>query len=60
MRRCLSRCLRRAPHRIKIALEQQGANPDRRLIRHWQVEIKAWEQPTANLERRLQKGKRYD
>jgi hypothetical protein len=31
-------------HRIKIALEQQGANPDRRLIRHWEVEIKAWEE----------------
>jgi hypothetical protein len=24
-------------HRIKIALEQQRANPDRRLIRHWTV-----------------------
>jgi hypothetical protein len=31
-------------HRIKIALEQQRANPDRRLIRHWEVEIKAWEE----------------
>ena len=26
-------------HRIKIALEQQRATPDRSLIRHWEVEI---------------------
>ncbi len=37
-------------HRIKIALEQQ----------HWMVEIEAWEQTVANLERRLKKGKRHD
>jgi hypothetical protein len=47
-------------HRIKIALEQQRANPDRRLIRHWEVEIKAWEETEKNLERRLKKGKRHD
>jgi len=47
-------------HRIKIALEQQGAHPDRRLIRHWDVEIRAWERTVSNLERRLKKGKRHD
>ncbi len=47
-------------HRIKIAFEQQGANPDRRLIRHWEVEIKVWEETVKSLERRLKKGKRYD
>lgn len=47
-------------HRIKIALEQQRTHPDRRLIKHWMVEIKAWEQTVANLERRLKKGKRHD
>jgi hypothetical protein len=47
-------------HRIKIALEQQRAHPDRRLIKHWLVEIEAWEQTVANLERRLKKGKRHD
>jgi hypothetical protein len=47
-------------HRIKIALEQQSARSDRRLIRHWEVEIRAWEQTVANLERRLKKGKRHD
>ena len=47
-------------HRIKIALEQQGASPDRRLIRHWEIEIRAWEETEKNLERRLKKGKRHD
>ena len=47
-------------HRIKIALEQQRATPDRSLIRHWEVEIKAWEQTVKNLERRLKKGKHHD
>jgi len=47
-------------HRIKIALEQQGAHPDRRLIKHWEVEIRAWEQTVSNLERRLKKGTRHD
>lgn len=47
-------------HRIKIALEQQGAHPDRRLIKHWEVEIRAWERTVSNLERRLKKGKRHD
>ncbi|MDR4463290.1 MAG: hypothetical protein MRJ66_03400 [Nitrospira sp.] len=47
-------------HRIKIALEQQRANPDRRLIKHWDVEIRAWERTVSNLERRLKKGKHHD
>jgi len=49
-----------ADYRIKIALQQQGAHPDRRLIKHWEVEIKAWEHTVGNLERRLNKGKRHD
>jgi hypothetical protein len=49
-----------ADHRIKIALQQQDAHPDRRLIKHWEVEIKAWEHTVGNLERRLKKGKRHD
>ncbi|TKB77716.1 MAG: hypothetical protein E8D45_05290 [Nitrospira sp.] len=47
-------------HRIKIALEQQRAIPDRSLLRHWEVEIRAWEQTVKNLDRRLKKGKRHD
>jgi len=47
-------------HRIKIALEQQGVHPDRRLIRHWEVEIRAWERTVSNLERRLKKEARHD
>jgi len=47
-------------HRIKIALEQQRATPERSLIRHWEVEIKAWELTMKNLERRLKKGKYHD
>ena len=47
-------------HQIKIALEQQRAHPDRRLINHWMVEIEAWEHTIANLARRLKKGKRHD
>jgi hypothetical protein len=47
-------------HRIKIALEQQRATPDRSLIRHWEIEIHAWEQTVKNLERRLKKGARHD
>jgi hypothetical protein len=37
-------------HRIKIALEQQGAHLDQRLIKHWDVEIRAWERTVSNLE----------
>ena len=47
-------------HRIKIALEQQRTHPDRRLRKHWEVEINAWEETVANLEGRLKKGKRHD
>ncbi len=47
-------------HRIKIALEQQRAHPNRRLIRHWEVEIQAWEETVGNIERRLKKEKRHD
>ena len=47
-------------HRIKIAIEHQRATPDRGLIRHWEVEIKAWEQTVKSIQRRLKKGKRHD
>ncbi len=47
-------------HQIKIALERQRATPDLSLIRHWMVEIKAWEQTVEQLIRRLRKGKRHD
>lgn len=47
-------------HRIKIALEQQRTHPDRRLIKHWEVEIRAWERTVSNLDRRLKKGTRHD
>ncbi len=49
-----------ADHRIKIALNRQRTTPDRSLIRHWEIEIKAWEQTVKNIERRLKKGKRHD
>lgn len=47
-------------HQIKIALERQRATPNVSLIRHWMVEIKAWEQTVEQLKRRLKKGKRHD
>ena len=47
-------------HQIKIALERQRATPNVSLIRHWVVEIKAWEQTVVNLTRRLKKGKGHD
>jgi hypothetical protein len=47
-------------HQIKIALERQRAFPDQSLIRHWEVEIKAWGNTVRNLERRLKKGKHHD
>jgi len=47
-------------HQIKIALERQRTTPHLSLIKHWQVEIKAWEDAIQNLKRRLKKGKRHD
>ena len=47
-------------HQIKIALERQRETPNVSLIRHWVVEIKAWEQTIEQLTRRLKKGKRHD
>ncbi|MDF0676657.1 MAG: hypothetical protein P0120_20330 [Nitrospira sp.] len=47
-------------HQIKIALERQRATPNVSLIRHWTVEIRAWEQTVEQLTRRLKKGKRHD
>jgi hypothetical protein len=47
-------------HQIKIAIERQRATPNMSLIRHWAVEIKAWEQTVGQLTRRLKKGKRHD
>jgi hypothetical protein len=47
-------------HQIKIALERQRTTPDVSLIRHWMIEIKAWEQTVAQLMRRLRKGTRHD
>jgi len=47
-------------HQIKIALERQHATPDVSLIRHWMVEVRAWEQTVEQLTRRLKKGKRHD
>jgi hypothetical protein len=43
-------------HQIKIALENQRPTSDQSLIRHWEVEIKAWENTVRNLERRLKRG----
>lgn len=47
-------------HQIKIALERQRTTPNVSLIRHWVVEIKAWEHTVEHLEWRLKKGKRHD
>ena len=47
-------------HQIKIALERQRTNPNLSLIRHWEVEIKAWESTIESLKQRLKKGKRHD
>jgi hypothetical protein len=47
-------------HQIKIALERQRKAPNLSLIRHWEVEIRAWEHTVENLKRRLKKGKRHD
>jgi len=47
-------------HQIKIALERQRTTPNASLIRHWAVEIKAWEHTVERLERRLTKGKHHD
>lgn len=47
-------------HQIKIALERQRTTPNVSLIRHWAVEIRAWEHTIEHLERRLKKGKRHD
>lgn len=47
-------------HQIKVALERQRATPNVSLIRHWTVEIKAWEQTIEHLTRRLKKGKGHD
>ncbi|MDF0653176.1 MAG: hypothetical protein CV081_06500 [Nitrospira sp. LK265] len=47
-------------HQIKIALERQRTTPNVSLIRHWVVEIKAWEDTVEHLEWRLKKGKRHD
>jgi len=47
-------------HLIKIAIERQRAAPNVSLIRHWAVEIKAWEQTVGRLTRRLKKGNRHD
>lgn len=47
-------------HQIKVVLERQRATPNVSLMRHWEVEIKAWERTVAQLTRRLKKGKRHD
>lgn len=47
-------------HQIKIALERQRTTPDLSLVRHWEIEIKAWAYTVENLKRRLKKGKRHD
>ena len=51
---------RMTDHQIKIALERQRTTPNVSLIRHWAVEIRAWEQTVEQLTRRLKKGKRHD
>jgi hypothetical protein len=45
-------------HQIKIALERQRTTPNLSRIRHWEVEIKAWEHTVDGLNRRLKKGRR--
>lgn len=55
-----SLALRITDHQIKIALERQRPTPNVSLIRHWAVEIRAWEQTIEQLTRRLKKGKRHD
>ena len=47
-------------HQIKIAIGRQHTTPNVSLIRHWVVEIKAWEQTVGQLTRRLKKGNRRD
>lgn len=46
-------------HLSKIAREQDKAMPDNEVIRHWNVEMAAWENTVNNLERRLTRGKRH-
>lgn len=47
-------------HQRKIEREQKRPVPDHTLIRHWKIEIAAWERTAKNLERRLTKEKRRD
>ncbi|MEX5216030.1 MAG: hypothetical protein NW703_17950 [Nitrospiraceae bacterium] len=47
-------------HQIKIALERQRTTPHLGLIRHWTIEINAWELTVEKLKRRLRKGTRHD
>jgi len=61
LRVCLASLRQRiTDHQIKIALERQRKAPNLSLIRHWEVEIRAWEHTVENLKRRLKKGKRHD
>jgi hypothetical protein len=40
-------------HEEKIVRESGRSNPDQGLIKHWQIEIRAWKRRVARLERRL-------
>ena len=44
-------------HRIKIGLELQRSRPNFGRIKHWRMEVTAWEGTVKNLERRLRKEK---
>lgn len=46
-------------HVGKIDRELSRPVPDMGLIRHWKVEVLAWEKSVARLETRLKKGSRH-
>jgi hypothetical protein len=40
-------------HEQKIAAEQNGANPDAGLVKHWEKEVKTWKDQEARLRHHL-------
>ena len=45
-------------HQAKIEREQAKPFPNEGLIRHWQKEIRTWEETIARIERRLTRHKK--
>jgi hypothetical protein len=44
-------------HQQKIAQQKKGANPDIGLMKHWEKEVRAWQERSKRLRRRLPKEK---